>query len=84
MRFDHVFAQPDSGIERGFRSILDNAPCHGFPLLGLQVALEEAEANELFSPLAFEIATRAALRNGIRKAGCILMEPIMGVAVDAP
>jgi elongation factor G len=36
------------------------------------------------STLAFEIAGRAAFREGVRKAGAILLEPVMKVEVVTP
>jgi len=37
-----------------------------------------------YSAIAFEIAARMALREGLQKAGAILLEPIMKVEVTSP
>ncbi|MBJ7535693.1 elongation factor G [Rhodomicrobium vannielii ATCC 17100] len=73
------------GVEKGVRSVLDNGILAGFPMLDLKVSLIDGAYHEVDSSvLAFEIASRAAFREGAQKAGPKLLEPIMKVEVVSP
>jgi len=73
------------GVEKGIRSVLDNGVLAGFPMLDLKVSLIDGAYHEVdSSALAFEIAARAAFREGAQKAGPKLLEPIMKVEVVSP
>jgi len=73
------------GVEKGVRSVLDNGVLAGFPMLDLKVELIDGAYHEVdSSALAFEIAARAAFREGVQKAGPKLLEPIMKVEVVSP
>jgi elongation factor G len=54
----------------------------GFPVVDLKVTLIDAAYHDTdSSPLAFEIAARTALKEALRAAVPILLEPIMNVEV---
>jgi elongation factor G len=73
------------GVEKGVKSVLDNGVLAGFPMLDLKVSLIDGAYHEVdSSALAFEIASRAAFREGAQKAGPKLLEPIMKVEVVSP
>jgi elongation factor G len=73
------------GVEKGLRSVLDSGVVAGFPVIDLKVTLVDGAYHEVDSSvLAFEIASRAALREGLQKAGPKLLEPIMKVEVVTP
>ena len=73
------------GVEKGLKSVLDNGVLAGFPVIDFKVSLIDGAYHEVdSSALAFEIASRAALREGIQKAGPKLLEPIMKVEVVSP
>jgi elongation factor G len=73
------------GVEKGLKSVLDNGVIAGFPVIDLKVTLTDGAYHEVdSSALAFEIASRAALREGLQKAGPKLLEPIMKVEVVTP
>ena len=73
------------GVEKGLKSVLDNGVLAGFPVIDFKVTLIDGAYHEVdSSALAFEIASRAALREGIQKAGPKLLEPIMKVEVVTP
>jgi elongation factor G len=73
------------GVEKGLKSVLDNGVLAGFPVIDFKVSLVDGAYHEVdSSALAFEIASRAALREGIQKAGPKLLEPIMKVEVVSP
>merc|ERR1712232_509457 len=57
----------------------------GYPVLGLKAKLVDGAYHDVDSSvMAFEIAGRAAARQGLRKAGARLMEPMMQVDVSTP
>ena len=73
------------GVEKGIQSVMDNGPVAGFPMLGVKATLFDGAYHDVDSSvLAFEIAARAAFREGAQKAGAKLLEPIMKVEVVTP
>ncbi|MBL3553775.1 elongation factor G [Rhodovulum sulfidophilum] len=73
------------GVEKGIKSVMDSGPLAGFPVIDLKVALVDGAFHDVDSSvLAFEIATRAGMREGLKKAGAKLLEPIMKVEVVTP
>ncbi|MCX7646196.1 MAG: elongation factor G [Rhodobacteraceae bacterium] len=73
------------GVEKGIQSVMDSGPLAGFPVIDFKVALVDGAFHDVDSSvLAFEIATRAAMREGLKKAGPKLLEPIMKVEVVTP
>jgi len=73
------------GVEKGIQSVMDSGPLAGFPVIDFKVALVDGAYHDVDSSvLAFEIASRAAMREGLRKAGAKLLEPIMKVEVVTP
>jgi elongation factor G len=73
------------GVEKGIKSVMDSGPLAGFPVIDFKVALVDGAYHDVDSSvLAFEIAARAAMRDGLKKAGAKLLEPIMKVEVVTP
>ncbi|WBU65133.1 elongation factor G [Paracoccus aerodenitrificans] len=73
------------GVEKGIKSVMDSGPLAGFPVIDFKVALIDGAFHDVDSSvLAFEIAARAGMREGLRKAGAKLLEPIMKVEVVTP
>ncbi len=73
------------GVEKGVKSVMDSGPLAGFPVIDFKVALIEGKYHDVDSSiLAFEIAARMCMREGMRKAGAKLLEPIMKVEVVTP
>jgi elongation factor G len=73
------------GVEKGIKSVMDSGPLAGFPVIDFKVALIDGAFHDVDSSvLAFEIAARAAMRDGLKKAGAKLLEPIMKVEVVTP
>ena len=73
------------GVEKGIVSVMDSGPLAGFPVIDFKVALIDGAYHDVDSSvLAFEIAARAAMREGMKKAGAKLLEPIMKVEVLTP
>ena len=73
------------GVEKGLNSAKDTGVIAGFPVIDFSVALTDGAYHDVDSSvLAFEIAARAAFKEGIQKAGPVLLEPIMKVEVVTP
>jgi len=73
------------GVEKGIKSVMDSGPLAGFPVIDFKVSLIDGKFHDVDSSvLAFEIAARMCMREGMRKAGAKLLEPIMKVEVITP
>ena len=73
------------GVEKGIKSVMDSGPLAGFPVIDFKVALIDGKFHDVDSSvLAFEIAARMGMREGMKKAGAKLLEPIMKVEVVTP
>jgi elongation factor G len=73
------------GVEKGLASALETGVIAGFPMVDFKATLVDGAYHDVDSSvLAFEIAAKAAFREGIPKAGPILLEPIMKVEVVTP
>jgi len=73
------------GVEKGVKSVWENGMLIGFPMVDMKVNLYDGAYHEVdSSAIAFEIATRAAMKEGCEKAGVKILEPIMDVEVVTP
>ena len=73
------------GVEKGVKSVWDNGMLIGFPMVDMKVTLYDGAFHDVdLSAIAFEIATRAAMKEGCEKAGVVILEPIMAVVVSHP
>jgi elongation factor G len=73
------------GVEKGVQSVWDSGVLIGFPMVDMKVTLYDGAYHEVdSSAIAFEIASRQAMREGCNKAGVKLLEPIMDVEVVTP
>ena len=73
------------GVEKGLESVLGAGILAGFPVVDIKVTLIDGRYHDVnSSALAFEIASRAALREALQKGGSVLLEPIMKVEVVTP
>jgi elongation factor G len=73
------------GVEKGLQSVVGAGVVAGFPVVDLKVELVDGAFHEVdSSALAFEIASRAALREALQKGGSVLLEPVMKVEVVTP
>lgn len=73
------------GVQKGIESILGSGVVAGYPVLGMKATLIDGAYHDVDSSvMAFEIAGRAATREGLRKAKARLMEPLMKVDVTTP
>ena len=73
------------GVEKGLRSAMDSGVIAGYPVTGVKCNLYDGAYHEVDSNvMCFEIAARAAFREGMRQANPKLLEPIMKVEVVTP
>eukprot|EP00567_Pseudictyota_dubia_P003557 CAMPEP_0197439456 /NCGR_PEP_ID=MMETSP1175-20131217/6199_1 /TAXON_ID=1003142 /ORGANISM="Triceratium dubium, Strain CCMP147" /LENGTH=780 /DNA_ID=CAMNT_0042969375 /DNA_START=250 /DNA_END=2592 /DNA_ORIENTATION=- len=73
------------GVQKGIESVLGAGVVAGFPVLGMKARLIDGAYHDVDSSvMAFEIAGRAAAREGLRKAKARLMEPLMQVDITTP
>ena len=73
------------GVEKGLRSAMDAGVIAGYPVTGVHCNLYDGAYHEVDSNvMCFEIAARAAFREGMRQADPKLLEPIMKVEVVTP
>ncbi len=73
------------GVQKGLTSALETGVVAGFPMIDFKATLIDGAYHDVdSSTLAFEIAARAAFREGIGKCAPKLLEPIMKVEVVTP
>ena len=73
------------GVEKGLRTAMDTGVLAGYPVTGVKCTLYDGAYHEVDSNvMCFEIAARAAFREGMRQASPKLLEPIMKVEVVTP
>ena len=81
-RVPREYIQPTN---QGIQSALDNGVLAGYPTVDVKVSLVDGQYHDVdSSEMAFKIAGQMAFREAARKAGPILLEPIMGVEVVTP
>jgi elongation factor G len=72
-------------VERGVREGLSSGIVAGYPVVGAKVTLLDGSFHAVdSSEIAFEQAGVLAIQNVLKKAGCILLEPVMKVQVVVP
>ena len=72
-------------LRKGLASAMDSGPLSGFPVTDFKAELYDGDSHDVDSSvMAFEIAARAAFREGVMKAKPALLEPIMKVEVVTP
>ena len=73
------------GVEKGLIAQQQTGVIAGFPCIDFKATLYDGAYHDVDSSvLAFEIASRAAFREGIAKAKPVLLEPMMKVEVVTP
>ncbi len=73
------------GVEKGLRQAMETGVLAGFPCTDFKATLYDGAYHEVDSNvMCFEIAARAAFREGMAKAGPKLLEPIMKVEIVTP
>ena len=74
-----------ASCEKGFRQCMKKGPKMEFPVTGIKVVINDGASHSVdSSDMAFMAAARGAFREGYFKAGPVIHEPIMKVAVETP
>ena len=70
------------GVQKGLEQARGAGALAGYPVIDFKVTLVDGGYHDVDSSvLAFEIASRAAFREAMDKAGAVLLEPVMNVEV---
>lgn len=73
------------GVEKGIKSVMENGVLAGYPIIDVKATLVDGAYHDVDSSvMAFEMASRSAFREGAKKAGAVLLEPMMKVEVITP
>ncbi|WP_437914891.1 elongation factor G [Sorangium sp. So ce302] len=72
-------------IEKGIRDAMGRGVLAGYPVVDIKVRLHFGSYHEVDSSgPAFEVAASMAFQDGAKKAGLVLLEPMMAVEVVSP
>ena len=72
-------------VEEGIRDALTTGVLAGYPIEDVSVSLYDGSHHDVdSSEAAFKIAGSMAFRDGARKAGAVLLEPVMKIEVVVP
>jgi len=72
-------------VDKGIRESLGTGVLAGYPVVDIKVELVDGSYHEVdSSEMAFKIAGSIAIKEGLRKAGPIILEPQMSVEVVTP
>ncbi len=71
--------------DRGFQDVMNKGPLGAFPVINVDAFLQDGAYHDVdSSDMAFRIAARMAMRQAIKDASPVLLEPIMKVEVETP
>jgi len=74
-----------SSVERGMREAMEAGVLAGYPLIDIKATLVDGSHHDVdSSEMAFKVAGSIALKEAVRKARPVLLEPIMEVEVVTP
>ncbi len=72
-------------VEKGVRGALESGVLAGYPVVDVKVRLIDGSYHDVdSSEMAFKIAGSMAFKEGLKKAGSVLLEPIMAVEAVTP
>src|SRR5918994_341766 len=72
-------------VDKGIQEALDNGVVAGYPVVDVKVELVDGSYHEVdSSEMAFQIAGSMAIKEGLKRAYPVLLEPIMDVEVVVP
>ncbi|MAI27164.1 MAG: elongation factor G [Spirochaeta sp.] len=71
-------------VEKACSESVQSGTLGGFPVADVHVALLAGECDEASTDRTFSIAAAMAMGEGLRKAGPVLLEPVMNVEVVTP
>ncbi len=72
-------------VEQGIKEACESGMLAGYPLIDLKVALVDGSYHDVdSSEMAFKIAGSMGIREAVKKASAVLLEPMMKVEVEVP
>jgi elongation factor G len=72
-------------VEKGVEEALENGPRAGYPMVDVRVTLTDGKYHDTdSSEIAFKVAGSLALKDAVRRAKPVLLEPIFAVEVVTP
>lgn len=72
-------------VDAGIKEAMENGVLAGFPTVDVKVRLMDGSFHEVdSSEMAFKIAGSMAFKDGARKSGAKILEPVMSVEVTVP
>jgi elongation factor G len=72
-------------VEKGIKEVAESGVMAGYPVVDIKVTLFDGSYHEVDSnDMAFKMAATFAFKEGVRKGGPVLLEPIMKVEAVAP
>lgn len=72
-------------VEKGVKEAAESGVLAGYPVVDLKVSLFDGSYHEVDSnEMAFKMAASMAFKEGVHRAGAVLLEPIMKVEVVTP
>lgn len=74
-----------SAVDNGIQEQLKNGILAGYPVVDIKVTLVDGSYHEVdSSELAFKIASSICIRDAVKKATPVILEPIMSVDISIP
>ncbi len=72
-------------VEQGIKEALESGVLAGYPIIGVRATAVDGSYHQVdSSDISFKMAGAIALREGVRKANPVLLEPIMKLEVATP
>ena len=72
-------------VEKGFKMAMVNGPLDGFEVDSMKVTLKDGSYHDVDSDqLSFELAAKLGFKAAAKKAGAVILEPIMKLEVLTP
>jgi elongation factor G len=72
-------------VEKGIEDAMDNGPRAGYPMVDVRVTLVDGKYHDTdSSEIAFRVAGSLALKEAVRRAKPVLLEPVFAVEVVTP
>ncbi|CAM2833178.1 elongation factor G [Helicobacter burdigaliensis] len=72
-------------VDKGIQEAMQNGVLAGYPVVDFKVTLFDGSYHDVdSSEMAFKIAGSMAFKDACRKAGAVLLEPMMKVEVEVP
>jgi elongation factor G len=72
-------------VEKGVEEALENGPRAGYPMVDVRVTLTDGKYHDTdSSEIAFKVAGSLALKDAVRRAKPVLLEPVFSVEVVTP